>query len=162
MGVVRCWSRLLREVVDASSLEVFKARLDGAQGSLGSYSMWRLTALPAAEELELHEPSGSFQPKPFYDYSFSLFQNAVTQQDPTKPHCSVSFSAVSLGRFQYLSFFSWLPREAHRPSLSHCFLVAQEGCGCPIPAGIQGQAGCGSGQPGLLVGDPAHSRGELE
>jgi len=33
------------------------------------------------------------------------------------------------------------------------------GCGCPILAGIQGQAGCGSGQPGLLVGDPAHSRG---
>ena len=37
--------------------------------------------------------------------------------------------------------------------------VSQGGCGCPIPAGIQGQAGCGSGQPGLLVGDPAHSRG---
>jgi len=37
--------------------------------------------------------------------------------------------------------------------------VAQGGSGCPIPAGIQGQAGCGSGQPGLLVGDPAHSRG---
>ena len=37
--------------------------------------------------------------------------------------------------------------------------VAQGGCGCPIPAGIQGQAGCGSGQPGLLVGDSAHSRG---
>jgi len=37
--------------------------------------------------------------------------------------------------------------------------VAQGGCGCPIPAGIQGQAGCGSGQPGLLVGDPARSRG---
>jgi len=35
----------------------------------------------------------------------------------------------------------------------------QEGCGCPIPGGIQGQAGCGSGQPGLVVGDPAHSRG---
>ena len=26
--------------------------------------------------------------------------------------------------------------------------VAQGGCGCPIPGGIQGQAGCGSGQPG--------------
>ena len=25
-----------------------------------------------------------------------------------------------------------------------------------IPGGIQGQAGCG--QPGLVVGDPAHSR----
>jgi len=37
--------------------------------------------------------------------------------------------------------------------------VALGGCGCPIPAGIEGQAGCGSGQPGLLVGDPAHSRG---
>jgi len=35
----------------------------------------------------------------------------------------------------------------------------QGGCGCPIPGGIQGQAGCGSGQPGLLVGNPAHSRG---
>uniref|UniRef100_A0A803Y744 Kazrin N-terminal domain-containing protein n=1 Tax=Meleagris gallopavo TaxID=9103 RepID=A0A803Y744_MELGA len=31
--------------------------------------------------------------------------------------------------------------------------VAQGGCGCPIPAGIQGQAGCDSGQPGLLVDD---------
>ena len=37
--------------------------------------------------------------------------------------------------------------------------VAQGGCGCPIPGGIHGQAGCSSGQPGLLVGDPAHSRG---
>jgi len=36
---------------------------------------------------------------------------------------------------------------------------AQGGCGCPIHGGIQGQAGCGSGQPGLVVGNPAHSRG---
>ena len=35
----------------------------------------------------------------------------------------------------------------------------EEGFRCPIPGGIQGQAGCGSGQPGLVVGDPAHSRG---
>ena len=28
-----------------------------------------------------------------------------------------------------------------------------------LEAFIQGQAGCGSGQPGLVVGDPAHSRG---
>ena len=27
-----------------------------------------------------------------------------------------------------------------------------------IPGGIQGQAGCDSGQPDLVVGDPAHSR----
>jgi len=32
--LVRCWNRLPREVVDAPSLDVFKARLDGALGSL--------------------------------------------------------------------------------------------------------------------------------
>ena len=34
MRVVRCWNRLLKEVVNAPSLGVFKARLDGALGSL--------------------------------------------------------------------------------------------------------------------------------
>ena len=33
-GMVRCWNRLPREIVDALNLEVFKARLDGALGSL--------------------------------------------------------------------------------------------------------------------------------
>ena len=47
MKVMRYWNRLEhREVVDAPSLEVFKARLDGALGSLGWYEMWRLVALP--------------------------------------------------------------------------------------------------------------------
>ncbi len=32
--VVRCWDRLPREVINAPSLEVFKARLDGALGNL--------------------------------------------------------------------------------------------------------------------------------
>ena len=32
--MVRCWNRFLREAVDALSLEVFKARLDGALGIL--------------------------------------------------------------------------------------------------------------------------------
>ena len=34
MRVVRCWNRLPREAVDALSLEVLKAGLDGALGSL--------------------------------------------------------------------------------------------------------------------------------
>jgi len=41
---------------------------------------------------------------------------------------------------------------------------SSQGPGAPgqatvISGGIQGQAGCGSGQPGLVVGNPAHSRG---
>ncbi|KFQ31199.1 hypothetical protein N332_11586, partial [Mesitornis unicolor] len=34
MRVIRHWHRLPREVVDAPSLEVFKARLDGALSNL--------------------------------------------------------------------------------------------------------------------------------
>jgi len=35
--------------VHAPSLEVFKAMMDGALGSLGWDELWRLAALPAAE-----------------------------------------------------------------------------------------------------------------
>ena len=34
VGVVRCWNRFPREVVDAPSLEAFKARLDGTLSNL--------------------------------------------------------------------------------------------------------------------------------
>ena len=46
--VVRCWNGLPREVVDAPSLELFKARLNGALGSL----VW-LAALPVAVGLKI-------------------------------------------------------------------------------------------------------------
>ena len=52
--VVTHWNRLPKEVVDAPSLEAFKARLDVASGSL----VWWLVTLHMA---------GSFQPRPFYD-----------------------------------------------------------------------------------------------
>ena len=54
--MVRCWNRLPREVVDVPSLEVFKARLDGALGSLGCSEMWRLVALRVAGGLKIHDP----------------------------------------------------------------------------------------------------------
>ena len=46
-----------------------------------------------------------------------------------------------------------------RRAVMHWNRLPKGGCGCPISGGIQGQAGCGSGQPGLVGGDPAHSRG---
>ena len=48
--------QLSREAVDAPSVEVFKARLDGTLGSLVWYYMWRFVALPVAEGLELCDP----------------------------------------------------------------------------------------------------------
>jgi len=67
---VRCWKRLLREVVDALSLEAFKTRLDGALGSLvlpwatrsGGWGpcLWR-------GDWNLMILGGLFQPKPLYD-----------------------------------------------------------------------------------------------
>jgi len=42
--VVKPWNRLPREVVDAPSLETFKARLDGALSNLIQLKMFWLTA----------------------------------------------------------------------------------------------------------------------
>jgi len=51
MRVVRHWKRLPRAVVDAPSLAVFKARLDGA---LSNLIYWKVS-LPTAGELELDD-----------------------------------------------------------------------------------------------------------
>jgi len=37
--------------------------------------------------------------------------------------------------------------------------AAQRSCGCPLPGSVQGQAGWGFEQPGLVEGVPAHGRG---
>jgi len=65
--VVRGWNRLPREAGNAPSLEVFKARLNGALGSLLQHQIWRSVALPVAGVLELDDHWVPFQPKPFYD-----------------------------------------------------------------------------------------------
>ena len=61
--VVMHWNRLPKVVVDAPSLEAFKARLDVALGSL----VWWLATLHIAEGLKLDDHYGPFQPRPFYD-----------------------------------------------------------------------------------------------
>ena len=63
LRAVRCWNSCPERLwMPRPSLEVFKARLDGALGSLGWYEMWRLVALPVVGGLELHDPWGPFQP----------------------------------------------------------------------------------------------------
>lgn len=49
MSGVRHWSRLSIAAVDASSLEVFKARLDGSSSSMG----WLEVSLPVEGGLEM-------------------------------------------------------------------------------------------------------------
>ena len=51
MRVVRQWNRLPREAVDAPSLEVFKARLDGPLSNL----VWWKMSLLMAGGLELND-----------------------------------------------------------------------------------------------------------
>lgn len=57
--LVRHWNRLLREVVDVPSLEVFKARLDRVVSDLV------VLKVPTAGELEPDDLQGPFQLKPF-------------------------------------------------------------------------------------------------
>jgi len=58
---VKHWHRLPREVVDAPSLETFKARLDGALRSLIQLKM----SLLIAGGLDMMIFKGPFQSKPF-------------------------------------------------------------------------------------------------
>ena len=49
MRVVRCWNSCPERLwMPRPSLEVFRASLDGALGSLICYEIWRLVALPLA------------------------------------------------------------------------------------------------------------------
>ena len=55
--VVRCWNSCPERLwMPRPSLEVLRARLDVALGSLGWYEMWRLVTLHAAGGLEFHAP----------------------------------------------------------------------------------------------------------
>jgi len=67
MRVVKHWNGLPREVVDAPSLETFKARLDGALSNL----VWLKMSLLTAAGLGYMTSAGPFQPKPFYDSIFT-------------------------------------------------------------------------------------------
>ena len=77
-------------------------------------------------------------------FSYHLFGEPRTEQCALR--ACVTASCLNLNLEPAFS-----KQDIFRTSLDVIF--AQGGCGCPIHADIQGQAGCGSGQPGLLVGD---------
>ena len=58
------WNRLPKDVVDAPSLEAFKARLDVSLGSL----VCSLATLNIAGGLKRNDHCGPFQPRSFYDF----------------------------------------------------------------------------------------------
>ena len=71
--VVTHWNRLPKEVVDAPSLEAFKARLDVALGSL----VWWLATLHIPGGLKLDDYCGPFQLS-HYDYDYNCDSAVVT------------------------------------------------------------------------------------
>ena len=89
--LVRHWNRLPKEVVDAASLEAFKARLDVALGNL----VQCLDTLRTARGLKVDYYYGPFQSRPFY---ISII-NSISLQSSTRENndflpsvlCSVKF-----------------------------------------------------------------------
>ena len=69
--VVTHWNGLPKEVVDAPSLEAFKAMLVVSLGSL----VWCLATLHIAVGLKLNDHWGPFQPRPFYDSMISTLES---------------------------------------------------------------------------------------
>jgi len=64
--VVKPWPRLPRELIDAPSLETFKARLDRALSNL----VWLKMSVLTAGGLDKMTSKGPSQPKEFYDFMF--------------------------------------------------------------------------------------------
>jgi len=69
---------LPKEVVDAPSLEPFKARLDVAPGSL----VWWLATLHIAGGLKRDDHCGPLQPRPFYDSMILFISMETTTKSP--------------------------------------------------------------------------------
>ena len=103
--VVRHWNRLPGEVVDAPSLEAFKARLDGAL---------REVSRPIAGRLEVDHLKGPFQPKPFYDSMNSSWKRGVRNIETPCSH-------QGEGRrcFRYTAAAPRSPCDAHEGAHGH-------------------------------------------
>ena len=72
--MVTHWNRLPREFVDDPSLNVFKARLDVALGSL----VWWLVTLHIAGGLKLDDHYGLFLPTSFCDSMIPMHTRACS------------------------------------------------------------------------------------
>jgi len=117
---------------------------------------------------------------PFYFHQ-SFFLSAAPSYTPREPFRSTDVhntSAVSgeqscmSSLIQKLTFFKLKEGRFRLDVRGGIFLregdellaqVAQGGCGCPVPRGVEGQVGWGPGQPELVldlaVGNPASGRG---
>jgi len=67
-------------------------------------------------------------------------------------------SSSPYARRQYAFDWRWICAANEEKNTYNC-LDSEMMCRKTRNGGIQGQAGCGSGQPGLVVGYPAHRRG---
>jgi len=90
LRVVKPWHSLPREVGDAPSLEMLKARLDGALSSLVWLKMSLLTA-GGLDEMVFKNP---FRPKPFYDSTIS--DNNMSHNVFQDPHNNLAYQNINL------------------------------------------------------------------
>jgi len=124
---------LPKEVVDAPSLEAFKARLDVTLASL----VWWLATLSIAGGLKLHGHCGPFQPRPFYDsHRLNSVLGVLYPSAPNVPRVHSAHSCSTSPGGQNTSLLpAWMfPADPHPVSLIfwshvHSFHIIGAACG---------------------------------
>jgi len=106
--VVTPWNRLPKEIMDAPSLEAFKATLDVALGSL----VWWLVTLHIAGGLKLDVHCGPFQPRPFCD----SVNRSIRQLDKTSISCLPLVTSFCVWKLDLLMI-------VEDKKIKHCYVV---------------------------------------
>lgn len=111
MRTLKHWKRLLREVVNAPSLETFKAGWSSEQPDVVE------DAKTDYKELDQTAFTDPLQPKPFYDFVENIYQNVITWLFPGQSLRAGCLSTLFTQLDSPASVFSCIHlKESHRKS----------------------------------------------